>query len=160
MATATDPPTVGKVVSDALGILGVRLAESAITAAEGVDGLFTLNDMMAEWSIDGIDVGYEALDETTDIIYVIPGAIAAIKPNLAVYMAPEYSRVVSVALAARAKSSKRALRASIQLKRSQYPDTLPIGSGNERNNFVADGDKGGLLRGSKFYPSNEEGQCN
>jgi len=160
MATATDPPTVGKIVSDALVLLGVRIAESSITSAEAVDGLFTLNDMLAEWMIDGIDIGYEALDETTDKVIVIPGGIAAIKPNLAVYMAPEYSRVVSPALARRANSSKRALRSSIRLRRTQYPDTLPIGSGNERNNFVADGDKAGLLRSSKFYPSNEEGQCN
>lgn len=160
MATATDPQTAGKIVSDALMILGIRLSESAIEPPESVDGLFTLNDMMAEWSIDGIDVGYEALDETTDTLSVIPGAIAAIKPNLAVYLAPEYSRVVSAALSARARSSKRALRSSIQLTRTQYPDTLPIGSGNEDNNFVADGDRAGNLRSSRFYPSNEEGQCN
>ena len=117
-------------------------------------------DYFPRGAIDGIDVGYEALDETTDVLNVIPGAVAAIKANLALYLAPEYSRVVSAALAARAKSSKRALRASIQLRRTQYPDTLPIGSGNEDNNFVADGDQAGLLRSSKFYPSNDEGQCN
>lgn len=160
MATATDPPTVGKIVSDALMMLGVRVGESPITAAEAVDGLFTLNDMLAEWSVDGIDIGYEALDETTDVVNVIPGGVAAIKPNLAIYMAPEYGRVVTEALFRRAKSAKRAIRSSIRLRRTQYPDTLPIGSGNEDSNFVADGDKAGLLRSSRFYPSNRKGQCN
>lgn len=160
MATATDPPKVGSIVENALTMLGIRLAQAALTAEEAVDGLFSLNDMMAEWELDGINVGYEALDETTDIIHVIPGAIAAIKPNLAIYLAPEYGRIVTASLEKRARSSKRALRSSIQLRRAQFPDTLPIGSGNENNNFVANGDRNGNGRGNnRFYPSNEEGQC-
>ena len=160
MATATDPPKVGSIVEASLTMLGIRLSQAALEADEAVDGLFSLNDMMAEWEVDGINVGYEALDETTDIIHVSAAAIAAIKPNLAIYLAPEYGRIVTNALLRRAKNSKKALRSSIQLRRAQFPDTLPIGSGNEDNNFGADGDSAGSLRSSKFYPSNEEGQCN
>ncbi|MGY8962544.1 MAG: packaged DNA stabilization gp4 family protein [Rhodospirillales bacterium] len=154
MATVTD------IVNGALLLLEVRTAESAVTAPEAEDGLTSLNDMMNEWNVDGINVGYETLENISDELYVDLGAIGAIKANLAVYIAPEYGRIVSDTLAVRARRSKKSLRASIKLNPSDYPDTLPIGSGNEANNFTADGDSPGLLRGSKFYPSNVRRKCN
>lgn len=80
---------------------------------------------------DGIDCGYETLDVPSDILDVDLGAIGAIKSNLAVYIAPEYGRVVTPGLLERARRSKRSLRGSIKLNPSEYPDSLPIGSGNE-----------------------------
>ena len=153
-------PTVTEIVSGALLLLEVRTAESAITSAEAEDGLNSLNDMMNEWNVDGINVGYETLDNIEDQVYVDLGSIGAIKANLAVYIAPEYGRLVSAALEKRAKFSKRSLRASIKLNPSEYPDSLPIGSGNEDNNYVADGDSPGNLRTSKFYPANNRSKCN
>lgn len=152
--------TVTEVVSGALRLLEVRTAESAITPEEAEDGLVSLNDMMNEWNVDGIDIGYETLDEVEDELFVTLGSLGAIKSNLAIYIAPEYGRIVTPALFDRAKRSKRSLRASIPLNASQYPDSLPIGSGNEDNHFVSDGDKPGGLRDSRFYPSNAERKCN
>lgn len=152
--------TVNEIVTGALQLLEVNVAESAIEAPEAEDGLVSLNDMMNEWNVDGIDVGYETLDEIDDELFVDLGAIGAIKANLAVYIAPEYGRTVSASLQKRANRSKRSLRASIPLNSSAFPDTLPIGSGNEDNNFVADGDTPGNLRSSKFYPSNTRRRCN
>lgn len=152
--------TVTEVVSGALQLLEVRTAESAIEAPEAEDGLVSLNDMMNEWNVDGINVGYETLDSIDAQLNVKLGAIGAIKANLAVYIAPEYGRIVSDTLDKRAKRGKRSLRASIPLNSSQYPDTLPVGSGNEDNNFVADGDSPGNLRSNKFYPTNTRRKCN
>ena len=152
--------TVLDVVTGALKLLEVRTAESPVTAAEAEDGLTALNDMMNEWNIDGVNVGYETLDEITDELFVDLGAIGAIKANLAVYIAPEYGRLVNDTLVARADRSKNSLRTSIPLNSSEFPDTLPIGSGNEDNNFVADGDVAGNLRNSHFYPSNRTTRCN
>ena len=152
--------TVLDIVTGALQLLGVRVAESGVTSAEGVDGLTALNDMMNEWNVDGIDVGYESLDDTADEIFVDLGSIGAMKANLAVYIAPEYDKTVSPALAERARRSRRSLRASITLNPAQFPDTLPVGSGNEDNNFVGDGDAPGNVRDSRFYPSNARRQCN
>lgn len=152
--------TVTEIVSGALQLLEVRTAESAITSAEAEDGLVSLNDMMNEWNVDGINVGYETLDDIDDDLHVKLGSIGAIKSNLAVYIAPEYGRIVTPHLETRAIRSKRSLRASIPLNGSEFPDTLPIGSGNEDNNFVADGDQPGNLRTSKFYPANNTTKCN
>jgi hypothetical protein len=153
-------PTVTEVVGGALQLLEIRTAESGVEAVEAEDGLTSLNDMMNEWNVDGINIGYETLDSVEDELFVTLGSIGAIKANLAVYIAPEYGRVVSDSLRERAKRSKRSLRASIPLNQSQYPDTLPVGSGNEENNFTPDGDSPGGLRDSRFYPSNIERKCN
>lgn len=152
--------TVTEVVNGALLLLEVRTAEAAVTAPEAEDGLVSLNDMMNEWNVDGINVGYETLSSIDDELHVDLGAIGAIKANLAVYIAPEYGRIVSDTLDTRANRSKRSLRASIKLNPSEYPDTLPIGSGNEENNFTPDGDAPGNLRSSKFYPTNTRSKCN
>ena len=152
--------TVTEVVTGALRLLEVVAAEAAITSAEAEDGLTSLNDMMNEWNVDGIDIGYETLENIEDDLFVSLGSIGAIKANLAVYIAPEYGRIVSSELTARAIKSKRSVRGSIKLNSSHLPDTLPIGSGNEHNNFVADGDRAGNLRTSKFYPNNTDTKCN
>lgn len=152
--------TVTEVVTGALILLEVKVAEAAITAPEAEDGLVSLNDMMNEWNVDGINVGYETLDSIDDQLHVSLGSIGAIKANLAVYIAPEYGRTVSGTLEKRANRSKKSLRATIKINSSEFPDTLPIGSGNEDNNFVADGDSPGNLRSSKFYPTNTRRKCN
>lgn len=160
MATRKTPPTVLDIVTAALRLLEVRTAESPVTASESLDGLESLNDMMNEWNVDGIDVGYESLESPSDLVDVNLGSLGAIKSNLAVYIAPEYGRIVTPGLEKRAKRSKTSLRTSIKLNPSEYPDTLPIGSGNEDNTYVGDGDAPGNLRNSRFYPSNERRRCN
>jgi len=152
--------TVLNVVTGALQLLMIRVAESAITPSEAEDGLTALNDMMNEWNVDGINIGYETLDNTDDELFVQLGSLGAMKANLAVYIAPEYGREVTPALQLRADRSKKSLRASIPINASEFPDTLPIGSGNEDNNFVADGDVASNLRSSKFYPQNNRTRCN
>lgn len=152
--------TVTEVVTNALQLLEVIPAETAITPAEAEDGLVSLNDLMNEWNDNGINIGYETLEAIDDILHVNAGTLGAIKSNLAVYIAPEYGRAVSVELAARAKAGKKAVRGAINLNPSQYPDTLPVGSGNEDNHFTVDGDSPGNLRDSRFYPSNVRTKCN
>ena len=152
-------PTVTEIVNGALLLLEVRTAEAAVTPQEAEDGLASLNDMMNEWNVDGINVGYETLSNIEDILYVDLGAIGAIKSNLAVYIAPEYGRVVLPSLQKRADRSKKSLRASIKLNPTQYPDSLPVGSGNEGNNYSSNGDSPNGLRDSRFYPSNDRTKC-
>jgi len=152
--------TVLDIVTGALQLLEVRTAESPVTATEANDGLTALNDMMNEWNVDGINVGYETLDSTTDELFVDLGSIGAIKSNLAVYIAPEYGRIVSPDLADRADRSKKSVRHSIPLNSSEFPDTLPIGSGNEDTFFDSDGDTPGNFNSSRFYPVNRKNRCN
>ena len=153
MATALD------VITGAVVLLGVRTAESPLEPSEAEDGLVALNDMLNEWNLDDIDIGFETIDDVQDELFVDTGTEGAIKSNLAVYIAPEYGRIVSDALAFRAKTGKAAVRGSISLRPLEFPDTLPVGSGNERNNRVPDGDKGGGSIGRRFFPSNAARKC-
>ena len=153
-------PTVTEVVTGALVLLEIRTAEAPIEPNEAEDGLTALNDMMNEWNVDGINVGYESLDNVEDQLHVKLGSIGAIKANLAIYIAPEYGKAVSSDLVRRARSGKNSLRGAIKLNDAEFPDTLPIGSGNEGNNFTADGDAPGNLRSSRFYPANNRSKCN
>ncbi len=153
MATALD------VITKAHVLLGIRAAESPLEPNEAEDGLESLNDMLNEWNIENIDIGFETVDDLQDELFVDTGTEGAIKSNLAVYIAPEYGRIVSDALARRASTSKKAVRGSLSLRPLEFPDTLPIGSGNEQNNRVPDGDKGGGQIGRRFYPSNADRKC-
>lgn len=151
MATARD------IVVGALRLLGVKPAESPISAAEIQDGLESLNDMMAEWEERSIFTGFSALGTADDPVEVPDSAIGAIKANLAIYIAPEYDKSVSVELAKRAKDGLTSVRASlIEVAASEYPDSLPVGSGNHENSYTTNGDVPGNVTDSRFYPENEK----
>ena len=106
MATALE------VITGAVVLLGVRAAESPLEPNEAEDGLVALNDMLNEWNLEDIDIGFETIDDVQDELFVDTGTEGAIKSNLAVYIAPEYGRIVSDALALRASRSKKAVRGS------------------------------------------------
>jgi len=148
------------VISGALVLLGIRVAESPIEANESQDGLNALNDMLAEWNTDGIRLGFETLSGVEEELYVPDGALGAIKANLAVYIAPEYERSVSPALAQRASDGKRTARSLEPMGGSQYPDTLPVGSGNRHGGHSSDGDSAGNTSNRRFYPPNSRSRCN
>ena len=148
MATALD------VISGALKLLGVRAAEAPITDAEAQDGLESLNDMLNEWEIvRDISLGFETVDALQDVLSVSDGVIGGLKANLAVYMAPEYSREVSLSLERRAVMGMRAIQAYVLGFDVRYPDSLPIGSGNESESYASNGDSN-VGTADRFYPPN------
>ncbi len=155
--------TARQVVNGAIKLLAVRPAESPLTDAELIDGLEAMNDMLNEWKDDGIYIDFETVDDLDETLYVDEGVIGAIKSNLAIYISPEYSdKGIPQWLAQRAIDSKKTVRAKRleeNLERSMYPDTLPVGSGNEWNNNVPDGDSAGNTLDSRFYPPNRRGKC-
>ena len=149
-----------EVITGALVLLGIRTAQSPIEAGEAQDGLLSLNDMMNEFVADGIDIGFENLEDIQETIFVDDCAIGPIKALLAQYIAPEYSRVVTPMLQRRIDRAPGILRTLVATKAAEYPDTLPRGSGNEYNNYSADGDSAGNGYTSRFYPANRPDKCN
>lgn len=130
MATALD------FITAALKRLGVNAAESPIEANEAQDGLDMFNDMMSEWE-PKYRLGFiPTLDVNAEV--ALPRSISeAVKSNLAIRMAPEYSRIVSPALAQIATESLNSLRNEfVFIGEVEYPDTLPMGSGNECPGFI------------------------
>lgn len=148
MATALE------VITDALIEIGVRPAESPITAAEAADGLRDLNKMLNNWErIKKISIGFETLDTVDDIMPVDEGLIDGIASNLGVKIAPQYNRPVSIDLAKRAKDDLASIRAWALRFNVRYPDSLPIGSGNESESYHSNGDAN-TGTSDRFYPTN------
>lgn len=148
-----------EVLTGALTLLGIRPSESSITPDETSDGLVSINDMMNELVADGIDIGFENLEDIQETIYVDDCAIGPIKALLAQYIAPEYGRVVTPMLQRRIDKAPGILRTLVATASAQYPDSLPRGSGNEMNNYSSDGDSAGSGLTSRFYPANTTDKC-
>jgi hypothetical protein len=66
--------TIGELVTRALQLAGVVGMNRAPSAAEMNDGIDTLNEMLAAWSLDGMDLGLGTLTQNEadmiDVAYV------------------------------------------------------------------------------------------
>lgn len=120
------------IVNGALRKLGINPSDSAITGQEMLDGIEALNDMLIEWENSGIVLGFAPIADSADTIRVPRGTELAIKLNLAIVLAPEYSKQPSVALVEKAGTSyDRMLLISQKPLDVEFPDTLPLGDGNQ-----------------------------
>jgi len=152
--------TVTEIISGALVLLGVRAAESAIHPVEIQNGLTSLNDLMNQLVIEGIDIGFETVEAVDDEIYVDDGAIGPIKALLAEYIDPEYApkgeSLISPTLARRIRAAPTVLRTLVPVRATQFPDSLPTGSGNETNYYNSDGDSAGVFSNRFFSESDDK----
>jgi len=140
--------TMLEIVNDALEELGVKTAELPITNDEFQSGLRRCNDMLAEWDEAGIIVGYEEVTNNEDTLNLDRNAIAAVKYNLAIRLAPSFSKLATQTLFNVASSSLERLEASsAYIGEVAYPDTLPMGSGNRHANVDTD---------RRFFPNNQD----
>lgn len=87
--------TNGQIIESALRLVNVIAETESASAEQGAKGLEALNDMLAEWEADGVDLGYVPQDSTTDD-FPLEGVDLPIKYNLAVRLADEYGRQLSV----------------------------------------------------------------
>lgn len=124
--------TMREVVEDAMEDITVKKAEVALTDDELQSGIRRLNDMLAQWNELGIIVGYNPVTNGDDVLELEPAATAAVKAKLAIKLAPSYSKVVTPALVENAREAMEMLEtANSHIGEIAYPDTLPIGSGNQ-----------------------------
>jgi hypothetical protein len=121
-----------EVVEDAFEEIGVKTAEIPLTDDELQAGIRRCNDMLTEWDDLGIIVGYNPVLLGDDVLEVDRSALGAIKLKLAIRLAPSFQKPITAALAANAEESFNRLEASgAYIPDTPFPDTLPIGSGNE-----------------------------
>lgn len=93
------------VVRDALQLLNVITEIDSPSAEQGQHGLRVLNDMMAQWLEDGLDVEYVPSDDLTADIDVDRAALRAIKYGLAVDLAQHYRGTLTPDVAAVAQQA-------------------------------------------------------
>ncbi len=139
--------TMREVVQDAFEEIGVKTAEVALTNDELQSGIRRCNDMLLEWDDIGTIVGYNEVLNGDDVIEVDRNAVGAIKYNLAIRLAPSFQKVITPALVALSTTTLDTLMASnTNIGEITYPDTLPMGSGNECRDYDTD---------RRFFPSNQ-----
>lgn len=130
--------TMREVVEDALEEIGVKTAEVSLTNDELQSGIRRCNDMLTEWDDASIIVGYNPVLNGDDAIEVDRNAVGAIKYNLAIRLASSFDKIVNQALAKNASDSMSRLEASSSNIIVAFPDTLPLGSGNQCPNINTD----------------------
>ena len=95
--------------------------------------------MMAKWAAKGLNLGYTIVDSLDDEITVPDGALSGIIANLAIALFPEYASIgaeISVTLAAEATDGMEAIEnLTIFIGATEFPSTLPKGSGNAQTGF-------------------------
>ena len=128
--------TAESIISSALLDVGVRASESPLEPDEIADSIRYLNRMMASYAVEGVNIGYTVVSTLADPITVPDGAIDGMIANLAIRLHPQFTlpgTPIDLTLAQAAEDGKEVLMAlGIEsIGPTAYPDTLPIGSGNE-----------------------------
>jgi len=133
-------------VVDALEDLVVQADEAPIEPPEGRAVLRMLNDMMAMWAALGVNLGYTQVDNLGQEVTIPDGAKIGVKAGLAIIIADKYDVAITPTLAKKAKDGWDAiLNLVVEIGESQYPDTLPQGSGNNYPSFAS----------NTFYPDSQ-----
>jgi len=133
MATAAD------IIRGALRKIQILGSESPIEDDEIADGLEDLNDWGTELEASTLQLGFVPVASPGDTVNIPAQAVGMYKNNLAIYMAGEYGAPVTQTLVKSARDSMdRALITFAPVINVEFPDTLPIGSGNECDLIIED----------------------
>jgi len=107
--------------------------EVEIEAPDGKDFYFAMNAFMFALAADGVNLGYTEITSGDDVVTVPLGALRGLITNMAVEVSPDYGAVVSPDLARVARVSMGTMtRLGMTISSTQFPPTLPRGSGNEQ----------------------------
>lgn len=122
----------GELITDALEEIIVQADEAPIEPSEGRAALRILNDMMFSYAAKGVNLGYTVVSSTGDILTVPLGAIRWMKLQLAIELAPKYNATITQEIMLKVRDAYKAvLNLSFEGLQSEYPSTLPQGSGND-----------------------------
>ena len=124
--------TVAQIAKASLQRILVQASEADLEPDEYQDFIFALNNFMLALDADGISLGFTEVSSLGDEVTVPLGALRGIIANMAIEVAPDYGGEISQGLLVAASDGMRTMRKLGQrIAATQYPSTLPIGSGNE-----------------------------
>jgi hypothetical protein len=139
---------VSQIIKASLQKILVQASEADIEASEAQDFIFAMNNYMLDLDAKGISLGYTAVSDLGDNVTIPTGALRGLIYNMAIEMAPEFNATATQEVIAIASAGLKTMQLLGQtMPQSQYPNTLPVGSGNEHNV--------GLLT-SHYYPDLED----
>jgi hypothetical protein len=142
--------TARQIVNGAAEELGVKTAEITLEPDDFQAILERMNDMLLEWADIGLTPAFKEVFNGDDTIEIDSNARGAIKFSLAIRCAPSFKKPITAGLDKNARDSLSRLEASTAfIGDVQFPDTLPIGSGNECPDS-------GFAQNDRFFPSNSK----
>lgn len=118
--------TNNDLIEDALRIIGVIPEGQNANSADATLGLTVMNDMLAEWAENDIDVEYWPQDDLQDDSPLDASEVAAVKYMLAVTLAPYFGREAPGSVGALAgqyytKVLRRSLNRSLEASDANMP---------------------------------------
>jgi hypothetical protein len=118
------------IINDALSLIGVLPEGQDATAEQGSDGLRAMNDMLAEWALNGTDIGYFPQTETGEDFPCDYRLSEVVKYNLAVRLCGFYNRPIPQDVGFIAGNGKSALVRRLIVSGQQPADPiLPAAEG-------------------------------
>ena len=138
--------TAAQVIKAALQRIIVQDSEAPLQADEFQDSIFALNNYMFDLDAEGITLGFTEITSLGDAVTVPVGALRGVIANLAIEMAADFDATISPALQRAAEEGIKTMRKlGVIMGATNFPSTLPIGSGNYDDTFMDD----------HFYPGLE-----
>ena len=137
--------TAESVIKDALIEIVVLGAEAPLEPVDAQGAVRYLNRMMAAFDAEGIDLGYTEVTTLASPITVALGAVEGMVFNLAKRLWTQYAdgQPVPGDLLLKARDGLESMRAvAVSFGATEFPNTLPIGSGNQTETFT----------NQRFYP--------
>ena len=140
--------TAADIIKGALRRLQTIEDETPIEPSEIADGLEDLNDWGSAHEVGFLQLGFVPVDNSADTINIPRGAVGYFKDHLALYMAGQYGAPVPQTLMLSSDFTRKAALSAFQpVIDVNYPDSLPIGSGNECDS---------IIDSEHFFPSNPD----
>jgi hypothetical protein len=159
MATALE------IINRSMSIIGVKSSGVDLSTDEINDAIESMNDMMLALDVEGIRLGFNIVESSSDEITAPDWSYGMMKYNLALLLADEYNKNVTASLVAVANKYMMAVRNRVvNISQPIFSDTLPIGSGHNNgcgsssSNFFQDTDSDDLLFGNGEHMLDDESE--
>lgn len=128
--------TAAQVIKAALQKILVQDSEAPLQADEFQDSIFALNNYMLDLDAEGITLGFTEISSLGDSVTIPTGALRGVIANLAIEMSADFDATVTPGLQRAAAEGLKAMRKlGVIMGATEYPGSLPIGSGNYDGSF-------------------------
>jgi len=129
--------TTKRIIDRAMFKIGVKKANIDLQPDQYEDAIFEMNAMMTAFSSSGIRLGYSVKSDIEDPMTVPDWSYGFVVTQLAIRMASEYKKEISVSLAEEASMYMKSVRNRIRNRDLvvALPPDLPIGQGYGRTRY-------------------------
>ncbi len=126
--------TAKSLIKDILQEIFVQAQEQNVQPPDFQTALRYTNRYMQQLDARGVKLGWTNLTKESDAVTIPDGAILGVVYNVALQLCNQYDFEPSAALVINARDSMGVMRLlGVKIPKSNFPSTLPVGSGNEQD---------------------------